>query len=91
MIVVLITYDIASDARRQQLFELLSGQGARVQMSVFECELPGTHQRDELIRHIRRIVEDDYDQVRIYHLGAKPETIVIGNRELEERTAFWII
>ena len=35
-----VTYDIADDRRREDVATLLSGYGPRVQLSVFECDLP---------------------------------------------------
>ena len=35
----LVCYDIANDKRRDQVFKICKNYGARVQFSVFECDL----------------------------------------------------
>jgi CRISPR-associated protein Cas2 len=89
----LITYDIADDGRRDDIATLLSGFGPRVQLSVFECDLPTRREAVELRQKLRAMVEPVEDQIRIYPLDdqAVRGTIVIGARVLEERQDFWII
>jgi CRISPR-associated protein Cas2 len=59
-----ITYDIADDRRRENVATLLSGYGPRVQLSVFECELPTRREAGQL----RGLIDPVEDQIRMYPL-----------------------
>ena len=48
MWLLLITYDVADDLRRERLATLLSGYGPRVQLSVFECMVRSKKEVKEL-------------------------------------------
>jgi CRISPR-associated protein Cas2 len=88
-----ITYDIADDRRREDVATLLSGYGPRVQLSVFECDLPSSREAARLRARIRDLIEPAEDQVRVYPLDdtAVRGTVVIGARTIEERQDFWIV
>ena len=88
----LVVYDIADNNRRAELASVLSELGPRVQLSVFEIEILDAKDRRLLMEKVRNIIDDDYDQVRIYEmpLHATSRTI-IGNRVLEERRPYYII
>jgi len=64
----LVTYDIADDKRRGQVFELLEGNGDHVQYSVFYCEL-NDHERVTLEGGLNDTINHDQDQVLILDLG----------------------
>ncbi|RKS68246.1 CRISPR-associated endonuclease Cas2 [Actinomadura pelletieri DSM 43383] len=88
----LVAYDIADDERQNDVSLFLSGNGPRVQLSVFEVELSKTEAatfRDRL----RRLINPDDDQIRLYRLSRDRLTqrLIIGNRTLEERVDFWIV
>jgi CRISPR-associated protein Cas2 len=89
----LVTYDIADDQRREDIATLLSGYGPRVQLSVFECELPSRHETAVLQARLRALTDPVEDQVRLYPLDERASrgVIVIGARVIEERQDFWII
>jgi CRISPR-associated protein Cas2 len=89
----LIAYDIADDQRRADVATVLSGYGPRVQLSVFECDLASRRAAGELRGRLRRLIDHDEDQVRIYPLDetAIRELVVLGARVLEERQDFWIV
>ncbi|MFE1596978.1 CRISPR-associated endonuclease Cas1 [Nocardia sp. NPDC058705] len=78
--------------RRTTLSVLLTEYGPRVQLSVFEIELPTTANRVLLLSRIRAIIDRREDQVRIYEmpLHATSHTI-IGERVLEERRGYYIL
>jgi CRISPR-associated protein Cas2 len=65
---VVISYDIPHDGRRNRLARLLKGYGERMQYSVFEAEL-----KPEMLRHLKSkiatLIEPAEDSVRIYRLG----------------------
>lgn len=89
----LIAYDIADDQRREDVATLLSGYGPRVQLSVFECELPNSRDAAKLRGKLRELIDPVEDQVRIYSLDqvAARNRVVLGARVLEERQDFWIV
>lgn len=89
----LIAYDIADDQRRDDVATLLSGYGPRVQLSVFECDIPAPREAARLRARLREIIEPAEDQVRIYPLddNAIRGLVVLGARVLEERQDFWIV
>lgn len=90
---LVVTYDVADDGRRERLATLLSGYGPRVQLSVFECQLPTTRSARDLRARIRDVIDGVEDQVRVYHLSAEAanQVDVLGAREVEERADFWIV
>lgn len=93
MWLLLITYDVADDLRRERLATLLSGYGPRVQLSVFECMVRSKKEVKELRSKIHDIIDREEDQVRLYPLAkeAANRVVVMGAREIEERKDFWII
>lgn len=62
-----VSYDIPDDRRRNQVHRLLSGYGANVQRSVFECYLTAT-QVTALQERLRRELNRREDHVRFYSL-----------------------
>jgi len=89
----LITYDIADDQRREDVATLLSGYGPRVQLGVFECEVPSRREAVALRAKLRDLIEPAEDQIRLYPLDeqASRGTVVLGARVIEERQDFWIV
>lgn len=64
---VVVSYDISDDNKRRKIAEILKDYGARVQYSVFECNLDKKQLRkmiEELLSHIDR----EQDSLRVYHL-----------------------
>lgn len=88
-----IAYDIADDDRREDVAMFLSGYGPRVQLSVFEAELPNADAATAFRDRIRTMIDQDDDQVRLYRLGPESmsQRIIFGARRIEERVDFWII
>jgi CRISPR-associated protein Cas2 len=75
----LISYDIVEDKRRTKVMKYLLGYGARVQYSVFECDL--TDQQFAKVQHdLARLVDRQTDSVRCYQLdvGAVKQIKIIG-------------
>ena len=64
----LVTYDIADDKRRTEIFRLLEGNGDHVQFSVFYCEL---NERERIVMEtgLNGLIHHDDDQVLILDLG----------------------
>ncbi|MEU6026949.1 CRISPR-associated endonuclease Cas2 [Streptomyces tauricus] len=90
---LLVSYDIADDDRRGEISDLPDAQGSRVQYSVFEVTLPTKKAVQQLRGTLRKLIDRDEDQIRIYPLPASTlnELIILGNRRLEERADFWIV
>ena len=65
----LVTYDIADDKRRTQVFRLLGDNGDHVQYSVFLCEL-NESERTVMEGLLREAIHHSEDQVLILDLGA---------------------
>lgn len=63
---ILITYDISDDKRRNKIASILEGYGNRVNFSVFECILSQT-KLNKLTKEIQSII-DKKDNIRFYYL-----------------------
>ena len=65
----ILTYDSpstpAGDRRRARLARFLSGHGLRVQLSVFELEVP-PEEMPRLYRQMEDMIEPREDSVRVY-------------------------
>lgn len=88
-----VAYDIVSDERRARVSNILVTVGARVQYSVFECDITDGRAVAELRQQILDELDEDEDQVRIYPIPSNAERAaeVLGRKRLEERTDFWIV
>jgi CRISPR-associated protein Cas2 len=63
-----VAYDVASDKRRDRVFQLLQGYGDHVQFSVFFADLTDT----ELVRlrtRLRDLIHEREDQVILVDIG----------------------
>jgi CRISPR-associated protein Cas2 len=66
---IIVAYDIREDRRRTRVAKLLEGVLTRVQLSVFEGEVP----EDRLqyaVQVASRQIEDETDSIRVYRLCA---------------------
>ena len=73
-----VSYDIASDRRRNKIAKTLEGYGTRIQYSVFECRLTEKKYK-EMYRKLMQLMTDEEDgSIRIYS--------VCGNCEGKIRT-----
>lgn len=66
---VVVCYDIPSDRRRSKVGKILEGFGARVQKSVFECDLK-MKEIQKLKQKISKVLKEE-DSVRYYYLCAE--------------------
>ncbi len=75
---IVVCYDIPSDRRRAKVGKILEGFGARVQKSVFECDLNIKHLQ-KLKQKLARVLKEE-DSVRYYYLCAHclPKTEVVN-------------
>jgi CRISPR-associated protein Cas2 len=87
---LLISYDIADDDRRGEVSDTFAAHGARVQYSVFEVALPTKKAVQQLRGTLRKLIDRDEDQIRLYPLSAPVlnELVILGKRRLEERADF---
>ncbi len=75
---VVVCYDIPSDRRRAKVGKILEGFGARVQKSVFECDLHIKHVQ-KLKQRLTKVLKDE-DSVRYYYLcGQCLPKVEVGN------------
>jgi CRISPR-associated protein Cas2 len=90
--IVVVTYDISDNHRRQDVSAVLEACGARVQLSVFECQIPSAETLAVVLASVSGIIDEHDDQVRAYVLGGSTtDATILGNRRLQERQAFWIL
>ncbi len=83
---VAVCYDVPDDRRRTRLAKLLEGFGARVQKSVFECDL-NPKLLDRLKKKISRVVSASEDSLRYYYLCRDcQERIEVMNGPAVEKT-----
>jgi CRISPR-associated protein Cas2 len=78
---VVVTYDISSDKSRLKVADLLEIVLTRVQLSVFEGDLPAEILQRSIERVLRHI-DPETDSVRVYPLCAScaPRVDVYGRR-----------
>ena len=71
----------------------LSGYGPRVQLSVFEAELPDAEAAQDFRQRLHALIDQDEDQIRLYRIspGDLAQRIIYGRRTIEERVDFWIV
>jgi CRISPR-associated protein Cas2 len=67
---LLVTYDICDDRRLRRVAKINEDFGARVQKSVFECNLR-ENQLLKLKRRLQEVMAPEEDSVRIYRLCAR--------------------
>lgn len=73
----LVCYDISDPRRLSRVFKLMKGKGIHLQYSVFHCSL--TWQKlIELKEKLRRIIDENKDDVRIYPLPSEEKVIIMG-------------
>ncbi len=78
MIYVVVAYDVPDDRHRRKLAKLLLGFGARVQRSVYECELT-EQEYERLLRRLERVRREE-DSIRVYRLppSVARQTVIFG-------------
>lgn len=64
---LVVSYDIPDDRRRARIARLMEGYGARVQYSVFECNLTEP-QVSEMAGRLRKLIVLREDSIRFYSL-----------------------
>lgn len=89
---VIVTYDIADDARRLRVATKLKDYGERVQYSVFECILDD-RMLQSLIREVTPLIEPEEDSLRLYRLceGCRKVISVYGRGVVTEDKEVFIV
>jgi CRISPR-associated protein Cas2 len=64
----IVSYDVADDARRREIFERLECWGEHLQYSVFQCRIDA-NTCDEMCDALREVVHREDDDLLIFDLG----------------------
>ena len=72
----LVSYDISDDKRRNKVFDILEGQGDRVQYSVFFCDLSSS-ERVALESELTSIINSAEDQIIFADLGLSESDLML--------------
>jgi CRISPR-associated protein Cas2 len=77
---ILVTYDVNTltkpgRARLRRVAKICEGHGQRVQFSVFECTV-NEAQMETLRVRLRKAIQEDEDNLRIYLLRGRREDVV---------------
>ncbi len=70
----IVSYDITDDRKRNRLSKIMLNFGARVQYSVFECNMDN-ELFEKMTKRIEKIISNE-DSVRVYTLCAKCKGVV---------------
>ena len=89
---IVVSYDITNNKRRTKIAKIMLDFGARVQYSVFECNLTDK-QIETMRKKIIHVISAEEDTVRFYALCAacKTRVEVHGTGKITEDEAFIII
>ncbi len=66
-----VCYDVASQSRRSRLAKVLLDYGVRIQLSVFEADLPCSELLGQMVERAVATVSEEEDTLRLYTLCAK--------------------
>jgi len=89
---VVVTYDVTDNRRRDIVASELKNFGARVQKSVFEC-----HLRPEEVEEMKKLIEPlidlASDHIRFYHLCMKdyPKIEISGIGDIQRDEDYFMI
>ena len=88
---VVVCYDIPNDRRRLKVGKILEGFGARVQKSVFECDLKLQHLQ-KLKQKLAKVLKDE-DSLRYYYLCAQclPKVEVVNGPPVAETQLYFTV
>ncbi|MFQ5792473.1 MAG: CRISPR-associated endonuclease Cas2, partial [Acidobacteriota bacterium] len=80
----LVTYDIPDDRRRTKVAKILEDFGDRVQYSVFEMELYGPEQCEQMCDRLTQAIDPQADGVRVYFLcqGCREKIAILGQGQI---------
>ena len=75
----LFCYDIASPKRLQKVHRRLRNEGLPLQYSVFLVLATGREYR-HLLKTIRPLINEHYDDIRVYPVSSKIEYVMLGRQ-----------
>lgn len=83
--ILIVSYDIVSEKRRNRIRKILKGYGENVQDSLFECNIDYCLV-DGLVKKIVKVINSAEDDVRIYSLcsACNKKAIMLGKAELSQ-------
>jgi CRISPR-associated protein Cas2 len=89
---VVVSYDVPDDRRRTRIMKTLEGYGVRVQYSVFECEVRPAD-LEKLKAALRRLVEVEEDDIRIYDLceNCLGKVTALGKAKVHRQKAYVVV
>ncbi len=89
---VVISYDIVEDGRRNKIADLLKDYGARVQYSVFECNINNETLR-ALIGQLDGLIDRREDSIRVYMVceGCLTRRVALGKTEESGEKRFFLV
>ena len=88
----IISYDIVEDKRRTKVMKFLLGYGARVQYSVYECDLTAA-QFTKIQIELARLIDLQTDSVRCYQLDAAAikQIAIIGVGQVMRLPPYYLV
>lgn len=93
--IIIISYDIIKQNKRNKIVRVLREYGKRVQKSVFECDVSEKDRLDIFSRlsKIMRDKKEEKDSIRFYKVCDKclSQAKIIGEGKLEKRESYLII
>lgn len=89
---ILIAYDVADPKRLARVAKTCEDFGARVQYSLFECQL-APEDFDTLWLRLLDLIHDDEDRLVAYRLDARNarETLTAGTMTCSEKVCCYLI
>ncbi len=92
---IVVSYDIVNNSKRDRIVKVLQAYGTRVQKSVFECDLVD-RERLNVYSKLTRIMKEyphETDSIRFYKICASCLKLVeiIGAGEIQLRPQFIIV
>ncbi len=73
----LVCYDISDVKRLSRVYRFMKQRGIHIQYSVFYCKL--TWQELLILKaELKKLINERYDDIRIYPLPSELKTIVLG-------------
>jgi CRISPR-associated protein Cas2 len=88
---IVVSYDISSDEKRLKVAEVLKDYGARVQYSVFECQLEGDI-LEELLQRLKPFPQKG-DSIRVYRLcqSCVRKIAILGKGKIREKPELFVV
>lgn len=91
-VTIVVSYDIANDARRSRLAALLQAWGDRVQLSVFVLSV-SPPDLEELLERADGLIDPNTDSLHVFRQcqGCWGEQVALGQASVEPPPVFWSV